>query len=387
MTLIFEKKDSFKTIDLFSCLVLIIGGSFKFIEPFFYFIDNRNTYFMLVLLLLTSILVFVKQCNSRTFNLRISLLIISAILLVIGEMGIPYSICLGVVVSTLPIKKALKILLFCGLFLLFFDFLCFFLFDLNSQYFMISSSGEMRVALGFNHPNSVAFIYLILLSGFIMIIDKHKIFYYGLLSALALFIFHFTKSRTFIFSIALCLVAAIPTYFFAKSKKMYLIIPSVFIIFTIISIVLGTVFNIQVLNDLLSGRPYYYNLFIENGTVAWISGRFLVYPEDWYLDNLFLTLIYMVGMPVLIISIIGAFYLFFISKKVFPAAFFIKLSISFLLLMIASISESYLTSIYNPAYVVLIVALLKNSSFKEIYTIINKVPSVMREWIKILIYE
>lgn len=364
-----------KHINFLSLFTLLIAGAFKFIEPFFYFIDNRNTYFMIILLVLTGFNVIFNSTSKKDFNLKVSLLIVACALLVLGDMGLPYSICIAIVISTLPFKKALSIVLVTGLLLLIVDSCANIFFGFNSEYNFVGNSGDLRLSLGFSHPNTGPTYFIILFSGFILSINRHKALKYGALLLLSLFIFRFTISRSSILAIAITAILAIPIYFLAQSKRCYMLIPCIFPAFAIVSFLLGTIFNIQLTNDILSGRPYYYSLFIDNGSIAWITGRFITYPLDWYLDNLYLSLIYRISVIDFLLCAIGIFPLFKIAKQTMNSDLFFKLSLSFVLLMITSLTGDFLTTIYSPIYILLIVSLLKYENNKSFYCLIRTTDS------------
>ena len=345
--------DKIKKTEFAPTLILFLAGIFKFIEPFFYFIDNRNTFFMLLLVSLTLFLVLTRSFGTRYFDLKIILLFIACILLVVGDMGIPYSICVAISLSYLPLKKGLRILLISGL--VFFALPG--LLGINSEYIQYRYDGSIRYNLGFEHPNTPPTLFLILFSGFILTIDKHKIIKYILLSVLAIFIYKLTDSRTFLISLIATAIIALPLYFLNRWKHFYKLMIASYLIFTILSFLIGTVFNTEFFNQILSGRPYYFNWYITNGGISWISERFINIPENMYLDNLFLAQIYMVGVPSFVTALGIIYFGFKTSRLVYTNEFFYKISLSYFLLLIGSLSESFLTIYFCPAYIVLISSL------------------------------
>lgn len=358
----FIRKNSFYYIDIFTFFVLVFAGAFKFIEPFIYSIDNRNTYFVMILLVLTGLVSLLKSNGTKKLNYIIAALIISCISLVMTDMGLAYSICVGVILSQVPLKKGLKIFLFSGLIFMFVDIFAGEVLGYNNEYFLLRQDGSIRHTLAFNQPNILPSLYLVLVAGFLIIIKKNKLLRFFLLGILAFYIYSLTISRTFILALLVMLVAYFPIKRISKTKKFYILIPLTFILFTIFSFLLGTVFNIQRLNDLLSGRPYYYNLYISNGTIAWLSGFFMSYPDSWYLDNYFLYLIYRTSFIVFLFLSVGYVYIFIKAKSCYTPSTFFRISLSFVLLMIYSMTESFLALTYNPALIILIAMLITAKS-------------------------
>ncbi len=383
--LIFERK-RIQASDILAWFTLIIAGAFKFVEPWFSFVDNRNTYFMMVLLVLTGLTVLFKIKSDRAFTNRVILLVISVCTLIIGDMGIAYSVCVAIIISYLPFKRAMSLFLIVGLVLLLFNIFCHFVFDFKVEANTISSTGVLRHSLGFDYPNTGPILFLLLVSGFVLVINKHKILWYTLLTILTLLLYCWTISRTFLISMILLLAAFIPVALLARTKKLYLLIPTLFIVFTIFSFMLGTIFDNAFFNRLLSGRPYYFMLYIKNNSIAYISGRFYTFDSTWYLDNLFLYLLYRVGLPVYILSFGGIYYLFYKAKRIYSTSFFTKLCLSFTLLMIASISENFLALDFNPAYIVLMLAFIQSKNNKTIYKFIDVLPTEKKEKLKELVF-
>ena len=112
----------------------------------------------------------------------------------------------------------------------------------------------------------------------------------------------------------------------------------------------------------MSGRPLYYNLYISNGTIAWVSGLFVSYPSDWWLDNYFLYLIYRASAILFLCLSIGYIYLFIKAKTYCTKSTFFRISLSFTLLMVGSVTGAFLIQTYNPTLIVLISVLISNKS-------------------------
>ena len=358
----FVRKNSSYYIDIFTFFVLAFAGAFKFIEPFIYSIDNRNTYFMMILLVLTGLVSLLKSNGTKKLNYIIVALIIGCITLVMTDMGLAYSICVGVILSQVPMKKGLKVFLLAGLIFMFIDIFAGEVLGFNKEFFVVNDNGEIRHTLGFDHPNSLPTWYLILVAGFLIIIKKNKLLRFFLLGIVAFYIYSLTISRTFILSLIIMLIAYFPIKRISKSKKFYILIPLIFIFFTIGSFLLGTIFNTQSFNELLSGRPLYYNLYISNGTIAWVSGLFVSYPSDWWLDNYFLYLIYRTSAILFLCLSIGYIYLFIKAKTYCTKSTFFRVSLSFTLLMVGSVTGAFLIQTYNPTLIVLISVLISNKS-------------------------
>lgn len=361
----FIKKNGTYYIDIFTFFVLAFAGAFKFIEPFIYSIDNRNTYFMMILLVLTGLVSLLKSNGTKKLNYIIGALIISCISLVMTDMGLAYSICVGVILSQVPLKKGLKILLFSALIFMFIDIFAGEVLGYNNEYFLFGQDGSIRHTLAFNQPNILPSLYLVLVAGFLIIIKKNKLLRFFLLGIIAFYIYSLTISRTFILSLIILLIVYFPIKLISKTQRFYILIPFLFVFFTIGSFLLGTIFDIQLFNDVLSGRPYYYHLYISHGTIAWISGYFVNYPANWWLDNYFLHLIYRTSFVLFLFIFVGYIYMFIKAKTYCTQNTFFRIAISFILLMIGSVTGAFLVQTYNPTLIVLIAILItKKTSVK-----------------------
>lgn len=343
---------------LIASIILIIGGGFKFLETFFSFIDNRNSYFIILLLLLSIILLTtISNIKFRTYCLFG--LLLSFFCAVIGDMGIPYSIMLAISLYIVGFNNGIKKLLISSCICSLICVIASLLFGFNSQYNGVRLDGTVRYTLGFSSANTFPSLFLNVIALIILFKKKMNIFTWVIIFITSYIIFLLTNSRASFFSLIVVFLFSFIIKHFCNYKKSYLFFLSIFPLFTFLSFALGTFWNIQSLNDSLSGRPYYYSLYIENNTIAWISGRFLYYPEDWYLDNLFLTLIYRVGVPMFVLSLIFATTGIVASKKVLDKKTFYKTMICYLLFMFFSIEEAMLTTNYNICYVIFAFAILK----------------------------
>jgi len=353
------------SIDWFVFFFLIFIASFKYLEPFLYWLDNRNTYFMIIVVFLTLIYSFLRKYHSRDFLLRIFLIIISCLFLVIGDLGIALSICVGTFLSCSELKRSFKLICIVGLALLLIDILCSTIFDFNSTYNYYEEDGTYRYSLSFSHPNTAPTLFLSLISLGILFIDNHKKIWFLIYLFYFLLIFSLTKSLTFLVSIALLIISTPFVFLFSKHKNTWFIFPLLFIVFTLFSFMLGTIFDIQFFNDLLSGRPYYFSLYIHSGKVSWISGRLNIFPDSWVLDNYFLSLIYITGVPIYIFLCITQFYFFKKIRYLCDSKTFTKICFAYLLLMFASLTGDFLRLALNPILVIFTSVFLYNYEIKR----------------------
>lgn len=152
-----------------------------------------------------------------------------------------------------------------------------------------------RYTLGFRHPNEVFLFFLpIVLSGFYLV--EHKKSFYILTVITSIILYKFTYSRTGFYVIIIFIILALFRKIFTK-KLIKKIIPALFIIFTIFSIMLAMFYGESKNNkisQLLSGRPYYWNYYIESETLITPFGDNKA--EGYFLDNFYIYLLVQLGL-------------------------------------------------------------------------------------------
>lgn len=185
---------------------------------------------------------------------------------------------------------------------------------------MIQASGESEVlalSLGFGNPNG-AFTYLfsILIAGYVLLINsprKRMLFTVVALASIVT-IYSQTLSRT---GLLCCLLVVLLGHVseILPWKKIKTMLPALFIIFALGSVFLA-LFHGQMgdtINDLLSNRPYWWNMRVEDGALYNLLGNADSFAKNytWWLesaplDSFFLRIWFSNGLLILII-----FFIFF----------------------------------------------------------------------------
>lgn len=213
-----------------------------------------------------------------------------------------------------------------------------FLFSLLLDSINVTNSGKMirivdgvtniRYNLGFTHPNEVFLFFLpIVLSGFYLF-SKNEAFYIVTIIA-ATILYEITDCRTGFYVIILFFILVLLRKLF-KNKYIKKIIPIAFLLFTIFSILLAVFFGdnrTNIVSSLLSGRPFFWDYYIENGKMFTFLGDNLV--KNMFLDNFYLYLLVQLG----IIGYLIYFVIYYSSLK--------KLSNNYKYLIIATVFLIY----------------------------------------------
>lgn len=154
---------------------------------------------------------------------------------------------------------------------------------------------NIRYSLGFNHPNEVFLYFLpIALSGYLIYGEKRFYFITLIISSTALY--KMSLCRTGYAIIYLLVILHIARKFLKKNiiKRM---LPFCFIIFTIISIYIAITYGDSTSNAVstfFSGRPFYWNKYIKNGTIISMFGKNRI--SGYNLDNFYIYILVELGM-------------------------------------------------------------------------------------------
>lgn len=164
----------------------------------------------------------------------------------------------------------------------------------HNIYRMSENELILRNSLGFSHPNEVFLFFIpIALAGYYLYSDK--IIYYIILIVTSSILYQISDSRTG-FIVIICIIIF---QLFSKKVvrfKLNKILPYVILILTILSIWLAKTYGNDLENnisDMFSGRPYYWNYYLENGKMFTILGKNQI--EDVYLDNFYLYMLVELG--------------------------------------------------------------------------------------------
>ncbi len=340
---------------LFRTFVFAFAVLFKFIDPFLGFIPGRFTLY-LGLLMILSLFSLSGARPSRKASLSFAFLyLLSLVLLVLGESGIPYCVFFAASIYRLGYRKSMRRAFWIGFAaLLFTCFVCF-AFGINAQYNTLHGSFlENRYGLGFSSPNTPGTLVMLLLALYLCgygRLDRRGIVLFSVTIAT---LYLFTKSRTMVFTFLLFALCYFPAIWLTKRKKGWLFFALLPILCTLASFLLGLCFSEGPVNHLLSGRPALFRYYIENRLPVLSSVEDDPSLAGYYLDNLFLVDIYRRTILALFFLFALSFLGFFVLARKVPSSLYRSIALSFLMLMIGSMSESFLATNFNASYVGLI---------------------------------
>ena len=195
----------------------------------------------------------------------------------------------------------------------------------------IDNETVYRNSLGFGNVNTPFIYFLGIVFGLYYFFRKKpfKLFLiYIVTTLIALWMFEETDCRTGMYIYVLFIFISL-IYNEKINKKIKPIIPHLFLIFTIFSVLLAVFFGSTVHNDvneLLSNRPYFSNYYLENHLYFNLFGHDVV--GIYVLDNFYLSLLVKTG----IISYLVYFYLFYKGGKVVAHDYRLVLIIIFTLM-------------------------------------------------------
>lgn len=153
----------------------------------------------------------------------------------------------------------------------------------TTNYIMYRSDGTIRSSMGFSHPNAFG-TYVFSLGADIFYINrnKFKIRHFILFALLAVIVDYFSDSRTSVISLIIMIVAGILFKLngekVMKNKLICKIIPSIFIIFTVLSLILCYFYKVENpfayrLDELFSGRIRLAVDFLENYNITLFGNK------------------------------------------------------------------------------------------------------------------
>ena len=195
----------------------------------------------------------------------------------------------------------------------------------------IDNETVYRNSLGFGNVNTPFIYFMGIVFGLYYFFRKKpwKLFLiYIITTIIAVWMFNETDCRTGMYIYVLFIFISL-IYNEKINKKIKPIIPHLFLIFTIFSVLLAVFFGSTVHNDvneLLSNRPYFSNYYLENHLYFNLFGHDVV--GIYVLDNFYLSLLVKTG----IISYLVYFYLFYKGGKVVAHDYRLVLIIIFTLM-------------------------------------------------------
>lgn len=216
----------------------------------------------------------------------------------------------------------------------------------------------LRHGIGFNHPNvAIRFLVPIIISGAIFCKNNRLFLFLSLAAAVCGFFV--TNSRGGCLAIVIfCALSLLPR----GAKKVFSnvkLVPILFLVFTIVSLVLVNYYNNNsILNELLSSRPYIWKVYMDNLKV--IGQVYQVH--DMPLDNVFLHTLYYGGVYGYVFYLIIYFVAF--SKSGFKHNY--NVFILFLTVFIYGLVENYSNQGESFYLLLVMIQLLDYKKLKEL---------------------
>lgn len=219
-------------------------------------------------------------------------------------------------------------------------------FVVSSQFLENIHDDRDRWDWGYGNPNRFAlFTYSIIINVYILIKSKTSILFWGATLAVALFVFHVTKARSFVLSLSLLFMMSVFCSIFksfsVKHRNLFMIIP--FILFVIVVVFSILVDDFPILDLLFNHRLSQYNILVTNSSpFQYLIGNQLINDDEVTIDSSYIHLIFEAG----ILAVFIFLYLYFktIKNLTEEDLYFIPLSCS---LLAYGISESLLVFILN----------------------------------------
>lgn len=322
-----------KIVKINKIIVMLIAVCFRYFALYYNSaILNYGLIFVLFLLVLFNILN--KKFESKQFQRITILILISAIIFFINNED---NLFIYVVASLAFVDESYdKIIKY----FLIFSILSFVITIISGQLGIVETvtAGRFidnetvyRNSLGFGNVNTPFIYFMGIVFGLYYFFRKKpwKLFLiYIITTIIAVWMFNETDCRTGMYIYVLFIFISL-IYNEKINKKIKPIIPHLFLIFTIFSVLLAVFFGSTVHNDvneLLSNRPYFSNYYLENHLYFNLFGHDVV--GIYVLDNFYLSLLVKTG----IISYLVYFYLFYKGGKVVAHDYRLVLIIIFTLM-------------------------------------------------------
>lgn len=220
----------------------------------------------------------------------------------------------------------------------------------------IDNVTNIRHTFGFGHPNHIMkFFFNALIWGYLWLCDNKKktLIYTVCAFAIAFFIYYNTHCRTGMMTvIGTLIIMNFPIFInWIKTKWLYVIgvVATILMIISYVSPQMGS---------LLSGRPYFYNLFISEYPLSILLGKGYEGIFTYPLDNSFMYTIFDGGIVALLV-ITYTFYHSFKNKED------TKTKVALIGVLVYSLFEALCTIYATPLYILMFMELLEVYFKKE----------------------
>lgn len=314
-----------KTIIIFSCVLLKYLIEYK--------IETQILYFLVLIISLLQLIRMFYVLKGTTIIIKTFVIFIfSAIsVIVYKDVNLLITFILALTLINCDFKDFLKKFMVSSLIMYITTITLYFVGILPDNYLIrVTSNGEIiRHSLGFSHPNSIFMYYIPIVLCAYLLDDKKKRFYI-IFSILSLILYLLSLSRSGI----ICIIILFVLDLFKNKinyKKIICWLPLLFFGASYFLAIKYGGTKDNVINVLLSNRPYLWNKIIESVDMFTFFGSDML--NEVYLDNFYLAMMYRCGLYLMFLYyIILIFGIKHISNN--------KIYVSILIFMIYGLVES-----------------------------------------------
>lgn len=308
-----ERNKILNKFNIAECAIVFLSVFFKYL--IIHEISRKILYvYLIVLIIFTIVIIYKKKFKKKEFIRIFAMFGLSVYFVCFyADVNFFISLLLAIVCIRKENKDFVKVffitstILYCTNIILNFVGIV----PSNNMIRNVSSGTIIRYDLGFGHPNAVfLFLLPIIFSGYYLFNTKKTFYIISIVGSLVLF--NLSNCRTGICCAMLMIGLGWLQSFKGKFRKNNLL-RFAFIVYTIISIFIACKFGGEiknVANEILSKRPYFWNLYIENDDMFTLFGHNLC--SNWYVDNFYLYLLIELGIVGFVIY--GLLYYFSIKK-------------------------------------------------------------------------
>ncbi len=311
------------------------------------------TYLYLLIIFLLSLPYFLtKKFDTKKFLIYMSIFLFSlSILIFIEDDNLLFFTLIAILYEDEDKQKLVKSFFHISLFMYIAVLVLGILNILPNNVLIRNIDGEIqeRISLGFPNPNAVFMYFIpIVLSGYY--ITNKKFVFNIIVLILSFILYYYTQCRTGLLVIIIFAILSLfkDIKFLRKNSKF------LFIAMTIFSILFAIIFGQEksnLINELLSSRPYLMNYYIEKGQIFSLFGKGLI--DGKVLDNFYIMALVKYG-----------FFGYFIYAYIYTKGYSFfkndyKLTVCFIIFLIYYFCEA--TIPYNFVITLFLIEILKNS--------------------------
>lgn len=365
-----KNKDKNKSFNLFDFTIILILIFYKYLG-FYNLTEKKNIYIIVLIVmgLMTIYLIKLKMKKKELVTIVLIFIACAYSTYISGAIDFIISFLLALIFYKRDEKNFIKYFFISSICCYILTIVLYNLGVLNNNSIKrITEEGTVvRNSLGFAHVNGVfKHLISIILAGYLLIDDKYLKRYSIVVFVISTILYTYSASRTGYLCTILFLIIA--NFFnITKFKIVRKYSKYTFLILTILTILIALKFGVyedDMVNELLSNRPYIWNYYIRTGKLLSMFGT-EIQGSFFVIDNVYLTYLVAYG----IITYIIYFILNFISYSIIKENR--KVLLVFIIFAIYGIFET-LSSYYTNFALVLQLIYIMRYDFKEKNDITSK---------------